>query len=142
MSSKILIIHGPNLNMLGKREPGVYGRLSLQEINERLRDHAEERKLELRTFQSNSEGAIIDAIHEAGAWADGIVINAGAYTHTSIAIRDAITAVALPTVEVHLSNVYARETFRHKSLIAPVCLGVVAGFGWRSYLLGLEALVE
>ncbi|UCC53160.1 MAG: 3-dehydroquinate dehydratase, partial [Anaerolineaceae bacterium] len=109
MSSKILIIHGPNLNMLGKREPGVYGHLSLQEINERLRDHAEEREIELRTLQSNSEGAIIDAIHEASVWADGIVINAGAYTHTSIAIRDAITAVALPTVEVHLSNVHARE---------------------------------
>jgi 3-dehydroquinate dehydratase-2 len=142
MAAKILVIHGPNLNMLGKREPEVYGRLTMEEINERLQVYAEEHEIELKTFQSNSEGALITVIQEAGAWADGIVINAGAYTHTSIAIRDAITAVALPTVEVHLSNVHAREPFRHKSLIAPVCVGVIAGFGWRSYLLGLEALVD
>jgi 3-dehydroquinate dehydratase-2 len=142
MAAKILVIHGPNLNMLGKREPEVYGRLTMEEINERLQVYAKGREIELKTFQSNSEGALITVIQEAGAWADGIVINAGAYTHTSIAIRDAITAVALPTVEVHLSNVHAREPFRHKSLIAPVCVGVIAGFGWRSYLLGLEALVD
>jgi 3-dehydroquinate dehydratase-2 len=142
MAAKILVIHGPNLNMLGKREPEVYGRLTMEEINERLQVYAKEREIELITFQSNSEGALIDAIQEAGAWADGIVINAGAYTHTSIAIRDAISSVNLPTVEVHLSNVHAREPFRHKSLIAPVCVGVIAGFGWRSYLLGLEALVD
>lgn len=142
MAAKILVIHGPNLNMLGKREPEVYGRLTMEEINERLQVYAKEHEIELKTFQSNSEGALITVIQEAGAWADGIVINAGAYTHTSIAIRDAISSVNLPTVEVHLSNVHAREPFRHKSLIAPVCVGVVAGFGWRSYLLGLEALVD
>ena len=141
MSCKILVLHGPNLNLLGTREPEVYGALTLEEINQRLRDTFEERGVELRFVQSNSEGALIDAIHEARDWADGIVFNPGAYTHTSFALRDAIAAVGLPTVEVHLSNVYAREEFRHRSLIAPVCVGKIAGFGWRSYVLGIEGLL-
>lgn len=141
MSLKILIIHGPNLNMLGQREPDVYGSLSLEQINARLETYAAGNGFEIKTFQSNSEGALVDAIQDAGSWAGGLVINAGAYTHTSIALRDAISAVNLPTVEVHLSNVHAREPFRHNSYIAAVCLGTIAGFGWRSYLLGLEGLV-
>lgn len=141
MTLKILLIHGPNLNLLGKREPGVYGNQTMEQINARLQAYAAESGFELKTFQSNSEGALIDAIQDAREWADGIVINAGAYTHTSIAIRDAISAVNLPTIEVHLSNVHAREPFRHHSFIAPVCLGTIAGFGWRSYLLGVEGLV-
>jgi len=140
MSLNILVLHGPNLNLLGTREPDVYGALTLAEIDCRLHDHAAQWGIELRTLQSNSEGAIIDAIHEARSWAQGIVINAGAYTHTSYALRDAISAVSLPTVEVHLSNVHAREEFRHRSVIAPVCEGQISGFGWRSYLLGLEAI--
>jgi len=142
MRPKILILHGPNLNLLGTREPDLYGALTLAEINQRLRKYAAAQGIELRTFQSNSEGAIIDAIHEAQEWTDGIVINPGAYTHTSYAIRDAIAAVGVPTVEVHLSNIYAREPFRHRSVIAPVCVGQIAGFGWRSYILGLEALCQ
>ncbi len=141
MTRKILLIHGPNLNLLGTREPDVYGNQTMEQINARLQAHAAESGFEIRTFQSNSEGALIDAIQDAGEWANGIVINAGAYTHTSIAIRDAISAVNLPTVEVHLSNVHAREPFRHHSFIAPVCLGTVAGFGWCSYLLGVKGLV-
>lgn len=140
MSHKVLILHGPNLNLLGTREPDVYGAVTLEEINRRLESAATERGIELRCFQSNSEGALIDAIHAARDWADGIVFNPGAYTHTSYALRDAIAAVGLPTVEVHLSNVEAREAFRHHSVIAPVCVGKVAGFGWYSYLLGLDAL--
>ncbi len=141
MATKILIIHGPNLDLLGKREPDVYGSITLQEIDERLQAYAVGKSLELRSFQSNHEGAIVDAIHEAVHWADGLIINPGAYTHYSYAIREAIAAVDLPTVEVHLSNVYARESFRHVSVIAPVCVGQIVGFGWRSYLLALEALL-
>jgi len=140
MSVKVLVIHGPNLNLLGLREPEVYGSITLEEINQRLRAHAADKGIELRTFQSNHEGAIIEAIHQAVGWADGLVINPGAYTHYSYAIRDAIAAVGLPAVEVHLSNVQAREDFRHLSVISPVCLGQIAGFGWHSYVLGLEAL--
>ncbi|PWH15153.1 MAG: type II 3-dehydroquinate dehydratase [Ardenticatenia bacterium] len=136
----ILVLHGPNLNLLGKREPSIYGSLTLDEINARLMEYAQREGLVLRTFQSNHEGALIDSLHEAMSWADGVVFNPGAYTHTSYALRDAIVASGLPVVEVHLSNVYAREEFRHRSMLAPVCIGQVAGFGWRSYLVALYAL--
>jgi len=138
----VLILHGPNLNLLGMREPEVYGDWTLEDINEELVSCGQDFGVRVRCFQSNSEGALIDALHDARSWAAGVVFNPGAYTHTSVALRDAISAIAIPVVEVHLSNVYAREEFRHKSLLAPVCLGKITGFGWRSYLLGLQALVE
>jgi 3-dehydroquinate dehydratase-2 len=127
--------------MLGIRETSIYGTDSLEVIVNDLKIHAAERDVELRDFQSSSEGALVDAIHDAYKWADGIVFNAGAYTHYSIALRDAIETVKLPVVEVHLSNVHAREEFRHKSVIAPVCLGVCAGFGRWSYFAGMQALI-
>jgi 3-dehydroquinate dehydratase-2 len=136
----ILVLHGPNLNLLGSREPDIYGKMDLEELNRRLVAVGEGLSLSVRTHQSNSEGALIDALHEARAWASGVVFNPGGYTHTSVALRDAVAAIGLPVVEVHLSNIQAREEFRRHSLIAPVCLGSIAGFGWRSYVLGIHAL--
>lgn len=138
----ILILHGPNLNLLGAREPEVYGRMTLAEIDRRLVEIGQEFGLEVRCFQANGEGALIDALHAAREWAGGVVFNPGGYTHTSVALRDAVAAIGLPVVEVHLSNVQAREEFRQHSLIAPVCVGSISGFGWRSYVLGLRALNE
>lgn len=138
----LLVLHGPNLNLLGQREPGIYGSLTLESITQQLEQAAELLQVELASLQSNHEGVLVDAIHAALGQHQGILINAGAYTHTSIALRDAIAAVAIPTVEVHLSNLYRRETFRHHSYIAPVAIGQISGFGADSYRLGLEALVH
>jgi len=141
-SLNVLILHGPNLNLLGKREPEIYGVLTLVEIDRLLTEKAEELKIGIKIQQSNHEGELVTTIHEALGQQQGILINAGAYTHTSVAIRDALAGVALPTVEVHLSNIYRREEFRHHSWIAPIALGQISGFGANSYLLGLEALVS
>jgi len=139
MAIRIVVIHGPNLNLLGLREPDIYGADTLAEIDREMEELARREGMELRITQSNSEGGMLDAIHAALDWADAIVINPAAYTHTSVAIRDAVQAVRLPTVEVHLSNLSAREEFRHTSLISPVCVGQISGFGKESYLLGLLA---
>ncbi|GET41584.1 type II 3-dehydroquinate dehydratase [Microseira wollei] len=138
----VLVLHGPNLNLLGLREPGVYGRVTLDEINRLLETEGHSWQANVSTLQSNHEGVLVDAIHSARERHQGILINPGAYTHTSVAIRDAIAAVALPTVEVHLSNIYRREEFRHHSYIAPVAIGQISGFGAESYRLGLQALIH
>lgn len=136
----ILILNGPNLNFLGKRDPVHYGSLTLDEINGRLTDLAKQLDIELRFAQSNKEGVLIDLLQEATEWADGVIFNPGGYSHTSIALRDAVESIGLPVIEVHLSNIYAREEFRHTSLVSPVCAGTIAGLGWRSYTSALTAL--
>ncbi len=138
---KILVIHGPNLNLLGKRKPEIYGNLNLEKINEEIKKFAKNNKIDTEIIQSNEEGEIVDAIQKAQSYL-GIVINPGGYTHTSVAIRDAIEAVETPTVEVHLSNIYAREDFRHISMSAPVCEGQISGLGWFGYILALEYLIK
>jgi 3-dehydroquinate dehydratase-2 len=138
----ILVLHGPNLNLLGTREPGVYGNVTLEEINQHLTALGKKMGVEIQCYQSNHEGELIDALHDARNWASGVIFNPGGYTHTSVALRDAVAAIAIPVIEVHLSNVHAREEFRRHSHIAPVCLGSIAGFGWRSYTLALQALLD
>jgi 3-dehydroquinate dehydratase-2 len=139
---KILVLHGPNLNLLGTREPDVYGSMTLEEINARLVEEGHGLGAEVTCLQSNHEGALVDALQDARTWADGVIFNPGGYTHTSVTLRDTISAIGIPVVEVHLSNVYAREEFRHMSLLSAVCKGNIVGFGWKSYILGLRALIE
>lgn len=139
---KILVLHGPNLNLLGEREPDTYGGMSLDEINAKLTEKGQGLGIQVTCRQSNHEGELIDALHNAREWAAGVVFNPGGFTHTSVALRDAVAGIDIPVVEVHLSNVYAREEFRHKSLLSAVCKGKITGFGWKSYLLGLNALIE
>ncbi len=139
---KVLILHGPNLNLTGTREPDVYGSITLDDINGRLVEFGQQAGVEVICKQSNHEGALIEALHEASSWADGVIFNPGGYTHTSIALRDAVIAIGIPVVEVHMSNVYAREEFRHNSFISAVSKGKIVGFGWKSYLLGLKAIIE
>ena len=139
---KILILHGPNLNLLGTREPEIYGVMTLDDINNKMIELGRELGTEIKCLQSNHEGALIDALQDARTWASGVVFNPGGYTHTSVALRDAISAIVIPVIEVHLSNVYAREEFRYISMISAVCKGKVVGFGWRSYELGLRGLVD
>lgn len=136
------MIHGPNLNLLGERETGIYGTLTMEDINSKLNIEATKAGIELETIQFNSEGAIIEKIQEARKWAGGVILNPGGYTHTSVAIRDAIASVDTPVIEVHLSNIYSREKFRQKSFISPVCIGSISGFGWYSYILALYALIN
>ena len=142
MAKQILLLHGPNLNLLGTRQPEVYGGMTLADINAAAERHLAPFDVALRTAQSNHEGALIDLLHDAREWADGVVFNPGAYTHTSIALRDAIVAIDLPVIEAHISNVHGREAFRHQSMLAGVCLGQIAGFGWHSYILALDALLR
>jgi 3-dehydroquinate dehydratase II len=139
---KIQVLHGPNLNLLGKREPEIYGRQTLETINQMLTEEARRLQVAIEFFQSNHEGALVDQIQAGLGQIQGILINPGAYTHTSVAIRDALAAVAIPTVEVHLSNIHQREPFRHHSYIAPIAVGQICGFGAESYRLGLQALVS
>lgn len=138
---KIIVLHGPNLNLLGEREPAVYGKLSLAEIDARIAARGKELGVDVRSAQSNVEGVLVDAIQEARTWAAGIILNAGGYSHTSVAIRDAVASITIPAVSVHLTNPAAREEFRRIDVIATASKGVVAGFGWRSYLIALEGLV-
>lgn len=138
---KILVMNGPNLNLLGTREPEIYGSLTLADIHERLRQRANEADLDIEFMQSNHEGVLVDAIQRARRTVDYIILNAGAFTHYSIALRDAIAAVEVPVIEVHLSNIHQREEFRHKSVIAPVVLGQIAGFGAESYMAALEIII-
>jgi 3-dehydroquinate dehydratase II len=140
MGLKLLLINGPNLNMLGTRQPEIYGSETLPQIVEAIREYGAKKEIEVRDFQSNIEGELVTAVQEARHWADGILLNAGAYTHTSIALRDAIAGIDLPVVELHLSNVHAREQFRHHSYLTAVCVGVIAGFGRNSYFLAVDAL--
>lgn len=139
---KILILHGPNLNLLGTREPEVYGSTTLADINKKMLELGIELGVEIKCIQSNVEGALIDALQDSRTWASGVVFNPGGYTHTSVALRDTISAIKIPVIETHISNVYAREEFRHVSMISAVCKGKVVGFGWRSYELGLRGLIE
>ena len=139
---KVLVMQGPNLNLLGEREPGIYGTDTFESINAEIIERSEELGCECEVFQSNSEGALIDKLHASRLDCVGVVLNAGAYTHYSYAIRDAISAIKIPVVEVHISNVHSRDAFREKSVISPVCVGVIAGFGKNSYLLGLQALKD
>jgi 3-dehydroquinate dehydratase-2 len=136
----LLVLHGPNLNLLGERETAIYGDMSLDDLNKKLVEFGASNGFEIRTEQSNYEGGLIDALHEARNWAKGVIINPGGYSHTSVALRDAVAAIGIPVVEVHMSNISAREEFRHHSLISPACVGQITGFGWRSYRLGLLAL--
>ncbi len=138
----ILVLHGPNLNLLGVREPQVYGSTTLAQIDDRLKEEAKRLDLAIETLQSNHEGALIDALHQARENASGVIINPGGLTHTSVSLRDAIAASELPVVEVHLSNIFAREEYRRRSITADACVGIIAGFGWRSYLLALQTLAE
>ena len=137
---KILILHGPNLNLLGEREPDIYGNLTLDEIDKRLVQEGLKYEFEVHTKQSNHEGELIDALQDARQWASGVIFNPGGYTHTSVALRDAIAAVGISVIEVHISNIFAREVFRRTSMISPVCKGTITGFGWNSYKLGMQAL--
>jgi 3-dehydroquinate dehydratase-2 len=138
----VLVLHGPNLNLLGTREPDIYGNMALDEINKRLIEMGQELGVDVRCLQSNHEGALIHALHEARETCSGVIFNPGGYTHTSVALRDAVSAIGIPVIEVHMSNVYAREEFRHVSLISGVCAGKIVGLGWHSYTLGLQALVQ
>lgn len=138
--ANVLVLHGPNLNLLGFREPSMYGDMTLEQINNAINEEAAKLGLQVRIIQSNHEGHLVDAIQQAHGWADAIVINPAGYTHTSVVLRDAIQAVRLPTVEVHLSNIAAREEFRHRSVLAPACVGQISGFRWQSYILALHAV--
>ena len=142
MTKRILLLNGPNLNLLGTRQPEIYGAMKLDEIYAAARQHVSGYDIELRCLQSNHEGELVEALHDTRAWADGVIFNPGAYTHTSVALRDAISAIEAPVIEVHLSNVHGRESFRQRSLLAGVCLGQIAGFGWHSYLLAIDAFLR